>query len=196
VLVRGATAEAKRSLAEALHRRSGRAGRFVAVDCGALGALGADSLEAALFGDAARPGALAEAADGTLLLEEVGELPPPLQDRLLQAIESGEAARASGEPVAGTARLVSATDRDLLASIEARAFRPDLFYRLAGATLTLRMPRVLTPAEEEERRQVIDALEEAGGNLTRAARRLGTTRNVIVMKLSQYQIPRPAPVRR
>jgi hypothetical protein len=193
VLVCGDTADAERTLAEALHRHSGRTGRCVAIDCAAIGQ---DQLEAELFGDAATPGALAEAADGTLFLEAVGELPPPLQDRLLQAIESREVTRASGEPVAFTARIVCATDRDLLASIEARAFRPDLYYRLAGATLTLRPSRAFTPAEEEERRQLIEAIDQADGNLTRAARRLGISRAELVERLTQYRIPRPTPRRK
>jgi hypothetical protein len=185
VLVRGDTAEAKRSLARTLHRHSGRTGRFVEIDCAAIGP---EQLESELFGDATQPGALAEAADGTLLLDEVGELPPPLQDRLLQAIESPE-------PGAFTARLVCATDRDLLASIESRAFRPDLYYRLAGATLMLRPPRALTPAEEE-RRQLLAAVQQADGNMTRAAKLLGITRAALADKLAQHQVPRPMPRRR
>lgn len=192
VIVSGLGGEAKRTLAEALHRHSGRAGHFIVLDCAAIGP---EQIEAELFGDGTRPGALEEAADGTLLFEEIGELPPPVQGRLLQVIEDREAAYASGEPPTFTARLVCTTDRDLLAAVEARAFRPDLFYRLAGATLTLRQARALTSAEEEERIQLLATIAQADGNLTRAARRLGIGRNVLVAKMAQYRIPRPPPPR-
>jgi DNA-binding NtrC family response regulator len=190
VIVSGMTAEAKRTLAESLHRHSGREGRFIALDCAAIGP---ERIEAELFGDGARPGALDAAANGTLLLEEIGELPLAVQAQLLQAIENLEASCASGEPPTFTARLVCTTDRDLLAAVEARAFRPDLFYRLAGATLTLRQPRALTSDQEAERAELVAAIEQADGNLTRAARRLGIGRNVLVARMAQYRIPRPPP---
>jgi pSer/pThr/pTyr-binding forkhead associated (FHA) protein len=131
VLVRGdaGAGASSRVLAEALHRLSGRGGRFASLDCAALTP---DALERELE----------SAGPGTLLLEEVGALPPPLQARLLLAVEGRELA----------ARLVCATQRDLLASIEAGAFRLDLYYRLAGATLRIRRSRATLSRPPRARR--------------------------------------------
>jgi two-component system nitrogen regulation response regulator GlnG len=196
VLIRGEPGTAKRPLAEALHRLSGRGGRFVALDCTEIGP---ELLEGELFGDergGPRVGALEEAGEGTVLLEGISELPPPLQTRLLHAIERREAARVGGgEPFAVRARLVCGTHRDLLASIEAGAFRLDLYYRIAGASLTIRIPRAeLGPEEEAERRRILDALDQCSGNQARAAKLLGITRAELAAKLLSYRItlpPRP-----
>ena len=198
VLIRGEPGPTQRMLAEAVHRLSGCAGRFVALDCAATDP---EALEAALFGDergGPRPGALEEAAEGTLLLERIGELPPALQLRLLQAVERRATVRAGGAaPFSITARIVCGTDRDLLAAVEAGAFRLDLYYRLAGATLTLRITRSeLDPEEEAERLRLLDALDQSSGNQTRAAKQLGITRAELAGKLLRYQISRPVrPVR-
>jgi hypothetical protein len=120
VLIRGdaATPAGARILAEAVHRLSGRGGRFASLDCAGLDA-------ARLEAELAAPG------EGTLVLEEVGALPPPLQARLLAALEAGEPA----------ARLVCTSQGNLLARVEAGAFRLDLYYRLAGAPLRIRLSR-------------------------------------------------------
>jgi hypothetical protein len=133
VIIRGDLAAgglaSSRALAEALHRLSQRGGRLASVDCAAVGL---ELLECEL----------AAAGEGTLLLEEVGALAPPLQERLLQAIERREVG----------ARLICATQRDLLAAVEAGAFRLDLYYRLAGATLRIRPSRATVTRPPRRRR--------------------------------------------
>lgn len=193
VLIRGEPGAPQRALAEALHRLSERAGQFVAVDCAAADP---EALEAALFGEERGgpvPGALEAAGEGTVLLDRIGELPPALQARLLLAVERRATVRAGGvAPFTIGARIVCATDRDLLAAIEAGAFRLDLYYRLAGATLTIRITRSeLAPEAEAERRRILEALDRSSGSQTRAARLLGIARAELAAKMLSYRIARP-----
>jgi len=144
VLVLGETGTGKELVARAVHARSGRAGPFVAVNCGALAA---SLVESELFGfkKGAFSGAiedragLVRAADGgTLLLDEIGELAPPAQAALLRVLQEREvlpigAARA----IAVDVRVVAATHRDLAADVERGRFREDLLARLAGYAIRL-----------------------------------------------------------
>jgi transcriptional regulator of acetoin/glycerol metabolism len=144
VLLRGESGAGKQVLAETLHRLSGRPGRLVAINCAAIGQ---QLLESELFGYekgaftgavAMKPGLLETAGDGTVLLDEIGDMPGELQAKLLRAVESREVMRVGGlAPIPIRARFVSATHRDLLAAVEAGEFRLDLFYRLAGVTLSI-----------------------------------------------------------
>lgn len=144
VLIRGEPGAGKQQLAEALHRLSGRGGRLVSLDCAAHGP---ERLERELFGHeggaapgeaAAAPGALEAAGEGTVVLDEIGELPAALQAKLLRAIERREVARiGGGELIPIAARLISTTHRDLPAAALAGELRLDLYYRLAGATLAI-----------------------------------------------------------
>lgn len=143
VLLLGETGTGKELLAQTLHRSSTRsAGPFVAVNCGALPA---ELIEAELFGVArgaatgvsARAGAMRRAHGGTLMLDEVGELPLGLQAKLLRVLESGELAPLGGSSAPLDVRFVAATNRDLRAKSAAGRFRPDLYFRLAAFTLTL-----------------------------------------------------------
>ncbi len=145
VLISGATGTGKELVARQLHAASGRRGRFVAINCGAISE---SLLEAELFGytegafTGARRGGrvgLVEAADGgTLFLDEIGELPLPLQTRLLRVLEEREVLRVGAtEPMAVNVRVVAATLQALEAKVEAGAFRRDLFYRLAALRISL-----------------------------------------------------------
>jgi sigma-54 dependent transcriptional regulator, acetoin dehydrogenase operon transcriptional activator AcoR len=146
VLLLAETGTGKDLLARAIHALSPRRERpFVAINCGALSP---HLLESELFGyapgaftDARREGhegKIGAARGGTLFLDEVAEMPGPLQALLLRVLEDGTYYRV-GENVPRQAdvRLICATCRDLPRMVEDGAFRQDLFYRIAGACLSL-----------------------------------------------------------
>jgi transcriptional regulator with PAS, ATPase and Fis domain len=146
VLLRGETGTGKEVAARALHTLSRRAGRFVAVNCGALPE---NLIESELFGyrrgafsgaNQDRAGVIAAAAGGTLLLDEVGELPPAAQVKLLRAVQEREVVplgAAHGEALRVDFRLVCATHADLDALVARGRFRVDLLARIRGLDLTL-----------------------------------------------------------
>ena len=145
VLVTGATGTGKELVARQLHAASGRRGRFVALNCGAISE---SLLEAELFGytegafTGARRGGrvgLVEAAEGgTLFLDEIGELPLPLQTRLLRVLEEREVLRVGAtEPTPVDVRVVAATLQSLESLVEAQRFRRDLYFRLAALRIAL-----------------------------------------------------------
>ncbi len=145
VLIMGETGTGKEVAARELHARSGRTGPFLAVNCGAM----TESLaEAELFGHekGAFTGALKSqmgwfeaASGGTLLLDEVGELPLSMQAKLLRVLQEREITRVGSRvPRSINARIVAATNVDLEAASAAGQFRRDLLFRLAVATVTLR----------------------------------------------------------
>jgi DNA-binding NtrC family response regulator len=146
VLIEGESGTGKELVARALHDESDRADKpFVAVNCAAFTG---DLLESQLFGHArgaftgaegAKAGFFEQAGAGTLVLDEIGEFPLPLQAKLLRVLESGEYYRiGETEPRSARVRVVAATNRDLREEVRAGRFRQDLFHRLS--VLTLRVP--------------------------------------------------------
>ncbi|RMG46032.1 MAG: sigma-54-dependent Fis family transcriptional regulator [Acidobacteria bacterium] len=153
VLILGETGTGKEVVARALHEASGRHGPFVAESCAALPET---LLEAELFGSRRgaytgavrdRPGRVLQASGGTLLLDEVGELPPALQAKLLRLIQERELRPLGGDrTVRVDVRFVAATHRDLPRLAAEGAFRADLYYRLAG--LVVRLPPLAARRED------------------------------------------------
>ncbi len=143
VLVLGESGVGKERVARALHDASRRE-NFVAVNCAAIPK---DLLESELFGVEkgaftgalkSRAGLVEQAEDGTIFLDEIGEMDIAVQPKLLRYLETRRARRVGGnEDYAATARVVSATNRDLPTAIAAGTFRGDLYYRLAEITLTI-----------------------------------------------------------
>ena len=137
VLITGESGAGKEVVARALHRKSGRAGPFIAVNSGGIPEA---LLESELFGHERgaftgaterRIGMFELASAGTLFLDEIGEMAAPLQVKLLRAVAERRIRRLGGSgPVPMDVRLIAATNRDLEEEVAAGRFREDLYYRL------------------------------------------------------------------
>jgi two-component system response regulator AtoC len=138
VLVTGESGTGKELIAKALHARSARReGPFVAINCAAMPEA---LLESELFGHvrgaftdarSSRPGLFVKASGGTILLDEIGEMPAGMQAKLLRALQERTARPVGGdEEQPFDARIIAATNRDLETEVEEHRFREDLFYRI------------------------------------------------------------------
>ena len=145
ILITGEHGSGKELVARSIHERSGRRGKFVALNAGAL----ADgTLESELFGHvrgaytdakATREGAFARAEDGTLFLDEIANMPLSQQAKLLRVLQERQYQPLGGSAlIVSTARIVSATNVDIEALARGGQFRPDLLYRLN--TIRLHLP--------------------------------------------------------
>lgn len=143
VLISGESGTGKELIARAVHTNSLRKERpLVSINCAALSE---SLLESELFGhekgaftgaDKRREGRFMEADQGTLFLDEIGEVSPLMQAKLLRAIQEREIQRVgSNQTLSVDVRLIAATNRDLLADVEAGRFRQDLYYRLNVVTV-------------------------------------------------------------
>ncbi|MBI5534363.1 MAG: sigma 54-interacting transcriptional regulator [Deltaproteobacteria bacterium] len=163
VLVEGETGTGKELAAEGLHEASGRAGAFVAVNCGAIPR---ELIESELFGHVKgafsgavreRTGAFLSADKGTLFLDEVGELPLDMQAKLLRALERREVKPVgSDRALPLDCRIVAATNRVLAKEVTSGRFRQDLFYRLA--VVVVRIPPLRTRLEDL--RMLVDHIQD------------------------------------
>jgi len=160
ILVRGETGTGKELIAGAIHHNSHRSGRnFVKVNCAALQE---NLLESELFGhekgaftgaDKQRVGRFEQADGGTLLLDEIGDMSPNTQAKVLRVLQEHEFERLGGtRTLKVDVRLIAATNRHLHAMVEAGTFRQDLYYRLN--VVTIEMPPL------RDRKEDIQALTQ------------------------------------
>jgi DNA-binding NtrC family response regulator len=144
VIVLGESGTGKELMARAVHKMSGRSGSFQAVNCGALTR---SLLESELFGhkkgafsgaNEDRPGLIRAADGGTLLLDEIGDLPLDAQAALLRVLQENEVLPVGGiRPVPVDVRVVAATHRDLAEMVRTDRFRQDLLARLSGFSVCI-----------------------------------------------------------
>jgi DNA-binding NtrC family response regulator len=191
VLIRGESGTGKELVAQALHAASPRCDRpFVAVNCAAISR---ELVESELFGhekgaftgaDARRIGRFEAAAGGTIFLDEIGDMAPETQAKVLRVLEQRSVERVGGNtPIAIDVRVVAATHRDLERDVEAGRFRQDLYYRLKVVQAELPPLR--------ERREDIPALCERF--LSQLGERLGREKMAIgsaaLARLARHDFP-------
>lgn len=139
VLIQGESGTGKELLARAIHYRSARKnGTFLAIDCSALSET---LLESELFGHsrgaftgalAARRGLFEEASEGSIFLDEVGDIQPSIQSKLLRVIQEKEVKPVGSNQISKVdVRIITATNKDLKEMVQKRTFREDLYYRIA-----------------------------------------------------------------
>jgi two-component system response regulator AtoC len=172
VLIMGETGTGKELVSDTIHALSARAkGPFVKINCAAIPE---NLIESELFGHekgaftgatAAKQGKFEQAKAGSIMLDELGEMPIHLQPKLLRAVEQKQAERLGGnKPIKYDVRIIAATNQDLEERIKDGLFRSDLYYRLNVATL------ILPPLRERK----TDLPQLGEFFLQRANRRLGT----------------------
>jgi two-component system, NtrC family, response regulator AtoC len=144
ILIQGESGVGKEVLARYIHERSGRNEAFVKVNCAALPA---DLLESELFGHERgaftgavrdKPGKFEQASRGTLMLDEIAEMSPLLQSKLLHVLQDGEYSRLGGTmTLTSGARIIAATNKCLRSLVSSGGFREDLYFRLNVITVEL-----------------------------------------------------------
>lgn len=184
VLVEGESGSGKELAAAALHKLSQRKTLpYQTLNCAAIAPT---LVEAALFGHAkgaftgaagSRAGYFEEASEGTLLLDEIGELPLELQPKLLRVLENGEYQRVGETQTRQSrARVIAATNRDLKQEVRAGRFRADLYHRLSVFTISIPPLRELGEDRlrllDHFRNQVTEQFHQASFSLAPAAERL------------------------
>ena len=190
VLILGESGTGKELIARYIHSKSGRAnGPFVGVNCAAIPE---SILEAELFGHergaftgaiAKREGRFARARGGTLFLDEIGELSPAVQVKILRVLQEGEYEPVGGHTVKADARIVAATNRDLVSEVEAGRFREDLYYRLNVIAVTAPALR----ARREDIPLLVDHF--LGVYCTKNGRARLTVPSEVLRKLMDYSWP-------
>jgi len=189
VLLVGESGTGKELIARAIHvQGAGSAARFLAINCAAIPH---DLLENQLFGhrkgaftgaDRDQAGLSVHAGAGTVFLDEVGELPPGTQAKLLRAIEQKEILPVgANEPIQVEARILAATNKDLANEVEHGRFRPDLYYRLNVVSIRI-------PPLRERREDIPDLVEFL---LAKQARALGKRINGVTHETMQLLMACP-----
>jgi DNA-binding NtrC family response regulator len=191
VLIRGETGTGKELIARALYQHGHRAHKpFITVNCAAIPE---NLLESELFGHergaftgavATRIGKFEQARDATLFLDEIGDLDPALQSKLLRVLQERRFQRVGGrDDIAVDVRVIAATHRDLKRMVEEGSFREDLFYRLNVASIDLPPLR--------ERREDIGLLTDYF--LRRYGREAGVPQSAITKRAQRYLEEQPWP---
>ncbi|MBX3370875.1 MAG: sigma 54-interacting transcriptional regulator [Nitrospira sp.] len=188
VLIQGESGTGKELVARTIHQTSYRRDKpFVVVDCGALPET---LLESELFGHVkgaftgaagAKPGLFEEADGGTIFLDEIADTSPTFQAKLLRVLQEGEIKRVGGtQPIKIDVRVISATNKDLADLVKAKAFRQDLYYRLAvlpvhlpplrerRADIPLLVTKFIADSCQRHRQELRQVSEEAMHALTAA----------------------------
>jgi transcriptional regulator with GAF, ATPase, and Fis domain len=191
ILITGESGTGKELVADLIHRHSGRADKsYLKFNCAAV----AESLlESDLFGyekgaftgaTESHKGKFEEANGGTIFLDEIGDISPKMQSSLLRVLQSGEIFRlGSNKPIPVDVRVIAATNNDLSASVKARKFRNDLYYRLN--VINLKLP----PLRERKEDIVLLATNFLVKYRERFNKEVTFLPNSVVEKLMAYDWP-------